>query len=110
MSENTDNANDYALAKILNERVIHIFTLVVDHGSTPDLTAVNRSYILLIDQLKQIYDRQPELQKLGNAICWRQLDNLEQAHEFVPAIEFTQLIIKAYEYRSELPSPFFSTR
>lgn len=24
--------------------------------------------------------------------------------------DFTQLIIKAYEYRSELPSPFFSTR
>lgn len=89
MSDNTDTANDYALAKFLNERVIHIFTLVVDHGSTPNLTAVNRSYIFLIDQLKQIYDRQPELQKLGNAICWRQLDNLEQAHEFVPAIEFT---------------------
>jgi DNA-binding phage protein len=24
--------------------------------------------------------------------------------------DFTQLIIKAYEYRSQLPTPFFSTR
>lgn len=89
MSEPDNKANDYALAKCLNERAITIFTLVVDHASTPDLTDVNRSYILLIEELKQIYDRQPELKKLGGAICWRVLDNLEQAHEFVPAIEFT---------------------
>lgn len=89
MSKNTDTANDYALAKILNDRVINIFTMVVDNRSTPDLSAVNRSYILMVDELKQIYDRQPELKKLGGGICWRVLDNLEQAHEFVPAIEFT---------------------
>lgn len=88
MSEENSKANDYALAKSLNERVINIFTLVIDHASTPDLTDVNRSYILLIEELKRIYDRQPELKKLGGAICWRVLDNLEQAHEFVPAIEF----------------------
>lgn len=89
MSENTDTANDYALAKILNERVINVFTLVVDHSNTPDITAVNRSYILMVDELKQIYDRQPELKKIGTAICWRILDNLELAHEVVLAIEFT---------------------
>lgn len=88
MSENTA-ANDYALAKILNERVINIFAMVIDHRSTPDPSDVNRSYVLLIDELKRIYDRQPELKKLGGGICWRVLDNLEQAHEFVPVIEFT---------------------
>ncbi|MDQ5885654.1 MAG: hypothetical protein QG628_51, partial [Patescibacteria group bacterium] len=87
MSENT-TANDYALAKILNERVLKIYTMVIDHSNTPDISSVNRSYILLIDELKRIYDRQPELKKLGGSICWRVLDNLEQAHEFVPAIEF----------------------
>ena len=89
MSTQYDAANDYALAKSLNERVINIFTLIIDHSSTPDLTAVNRSYVLLVNELKQIYARQPELQKLGGGICWRVLDNLELAHEFVPAIEFT---------------------
>lgn len=89
MSENDNSANDYALAKILNDRVINTFTMVVDHLSTPDLTDVNRSYILLIDELNKIYDRQPELKKIGLPICWRVLNNLEQAHNFVPAIEFT---------------------
>jgi len=81
VSEQNSKANDYALAKSLNERVIKIFTLVVDHASTPDLTAVNRSYVLLVHELKQIYARQPELQKIGHPICWRVLDNLEQIHE-----------------------------
>lgn len=89
MSDNVDTANDYALAKILNDRVIKIFTLVVDHSSTPDITAINRSYVLLVNELKQIYARQPELNKLGFSICWRvrALDNLEQIHE--TAIEYT---------------------
>lgn len=82
-----DAANDYALAKQLNERVIKIFTLVVDYSSTPDITAVNRSYVLLVDELKQIYTRQPELKKIGLPICWRVLGNLEQIHE--TAIEYT---------------------
>lgn len=89
MSENTDTANDYALAKALNERVINIFTMVVDHKNTPDFTDLNQSYVLLIDELKRIYDRQPELKNIRAAICWRVLDNLEQAHEVVPTIEFT---------------------
>ncbi|HEY4963406.1 MAG TPA: hypothetical protein VIH90_01790 [Candidatus Saccharimonadales bacterium] len=87
MSSNVDSANDYALAKQINDRVINIFTLVVDHASTPDLTAVNRSYVLLVNELQQIYARQPELQKVGYPICWRVLDNLEQIHE--TAVEYT---------------------
>lgn len=88
MSENTDTANDYALARLLNERVLKIYTMVIDHRNTPDISNVNRSYIFLIDELRRIYDRQPKLKELGGGICWRVLDNLEQAHEFVPAIEF----------------------
>lgn len=89
MSDNDNSANDYALAKLLNERVINIFTMVVDNRNTPDFTAVNRSYILMVDELKRIYDRQPELKKIGTPICWRVLENLEQAHEVVLSIEFT---------------------
>lgn len=89
MNNNDNSANDYALAKLLNERVINIFTMVVNNRNTPDLTAVNRSYILIGDELKRIYDRQPELKKIGTPICWRVLENLEQAHEVVLPIEFT---------------------
>lgn len=81
MSENTDAANDYALANILNERVINIFKLVVGYKSTPDTKAVNRSYVLLGHELQQIYDRQPALKEIRMPICWRVIDNLEQIHE-----------------------------
>ena len=81
MSENTDTANDYALAKILNERVISIFSLLADHRDIPNTTGVNRSYVLLADELKQIYARQTELQKIGQPICWQVMDNLELFHE-----------------------------
>lgn len=94
MSEQNSKANDYALAKTLNERAISIFTLVVSHASIPDLTAVNRSYVLLVHGLKQIYARQPELQKIGYPICWRVLDNLEQIHE--TAVEYTVATVEDY--------------
>lgn len=81
MSENTDNSNDYALAKLLNEREIQIFSLLADHGNLPDTTDVNRSYVLLAEELKEIYARQPELQKVGQPICWQVMSNLELFHE-----------------------------
>ena len=86
MSENTA-ANDYALAKILNERAIRIFTLVVDHKSTPDTKAINRSYVLLAHELQQIYARQPALKEIPLPICWRVIDNLETIHE--TAVDYT---------------------
>lgn len=81
MSENTDNANDYALAKLLNEYEISIFSLLADHGNLPDTTDVNRSYVLLAEELKKIYAGQPELKKVGQPICWQVMSNLELFHE-----------------------------
>jgi hypothetical protein len=81
MSENTDNANDYALAKLLNECEIKIFCLLADHGNLPDTTDVNRSYVLLAEELKKIYARQTELKKVGQPICWQVMSNLELFHE-----------------------------
>jgi len=81
MSENTATINDYALARLLNERVINIFTLLANHRDIPDTTDVNRSYVLLADELKLIYARQPELQNIGEPICWRVMSNLELFHE-----------------------------
>lgn len=81
MSDNTDTANDYALAKLLNEYEIKIFSLLADHGNLPDTTDVNRSYVLLAEELKEIYARQPELKKVGQPICWQVMSNLELFHE-----------------------------
>ncbi len=76
-----DRANDYALARLLNEYVIRIFTLLADYGDIPDTYDVNSSYVLLANELKQIYGRQPELQKIGQPICWQVMNNLEMFHE-----------------------------
>lgn len=81
MSENTNNGNDYALARLLNERVIHIFTLMDTQNDLPDYSALNRSYVLLREELIQIYARQPELQNAGGGICWRVMHNIETFHE-----------------------------
>lgn len=76
-----DPANDYALAKLLNEYAIKIFTSLDVTGSIPDYSDLNRSYIFIVDELKEIYARQPELQKIGSSICWQVIDNLELFHE-----------------------------
>lgn len=81
MSENTDNANDYALARLLNERVIAIFKQMDTERDLPDYSALNRSYVLIREELKQIYDRQPELQNVGGSICWKVMQNIELFHE-----------------------------
>lgn len=73
-------ANDYALAKHLNERAIGLFSLVADHNNTPDISAINRSYILIVDELKKLYSREPELEQINEHICWKTFDRLEYIH------------------------------
>lgn len=79
MSEQKSNANDYALAKYLNERVIAMFALVADNFNKdlPDLTDINRSYVLLVAELKKLYDRNPELSSIRDNICWRTFGTLD---------------------------------
>lgn len=69
--------NDFALAKYLNDRAIALFEMVADHNNTPDVTDINKSYILIVDELKKLYARNPELEKIGETICWRNFDRLE---------------------------------
>lgn len=90
-----NRANDYALARLLNEYVIRIFTLLAAYRDIPDTYDVNSSYVLLANELKQIYARQPELQKIGEPICWQVMNNLEMFHENIGeyktlAFEYTQ--------------------
>lgn len=92
-NKQNDPANDYALARLLNEYVIKIFALLDTHRDIPDTTDVNRSYVLLTDELKQMYARQPELAKIGQPICWQVMDNIELFHENIG--EYKTL---AYEY------------
>lgn len=73
MGQENSTANDYALAKILNERVSSIFAFVADHRNAdlPDLSDINRSYALLVNELQTLYARHEKLSNIGENICWR---------------------------------------
>lgn len=79
MSEQKSDTNDYALAKYLNDRVVAIFALVADnfHNDLPDLTDINRSYVLLVAELKKLYSRNSELSSIRENICWRTFDTID---------------------------------
>lgn len=79
MSQENSTANDYALAKILNERVSSIFAFVADHRSAdlPDLTDINRSYVLLVNELQTLYARHEKLSSIGENICWRTFKSID---------------------------------
>ena len=79
MSEQKSNANDYALAKHLNERIVSMFALVADNfnNDLPDLTDINRSYVLLVNEVKKLYERNPELSSIKDNICWRTFSTID---------------------------------
>lgn len=77
LSEARSKSNDFAIAHYLNNLAIGLFEMVVDHNNLPDTNAVNRSYILISNELKRIYARNPELQAIKESICWQAFDRLE---------------------------------
>ena len=79
MSDQNDKANDYALAKYLNERVVAMFALVADNfnNDIPDLTDINRSYVLMVAEIKKLYERNSELSAIRENICWRTFGTLD---------------------------------
>lgn len=77
LSEARSKSNDFAIAHYLNNLAIGLFEMVVNHNSLPDTTAVNRSYILISNELKRLYARNPELKAISESICWQSFDRLE---------------------------------
>lgn len=70
--------NDFALAYHLNKFAIGLFEMVANNlNGLPDTTAINRSYILLVNELKKLYARNIELEKISENICWQSFDRLE---------------------------------
>lgn len=79
----TSQANDYALAKAMNESVYSTFVIVwmadgagvSEHKNIDDL---NSAYILLTHELAQIYTRNPELEAIKPKPLWRQFEVLKK--------------------------------
>ena len=76
--------NDFALAYHLNKFAIGLFEMVANNlNGLPDTTAINRSYILLVNELKKLYARNTELDKISENICWQSFDRLEHIEDDV---------------------------
>jgi hypothetical protein len=75
-------ANDYAVAKALNELIKGIMVQVyagvgVDISKDKDIDGLNRAHILLTQELETIYSRCPELQSITPEPIWRRYDLLK---------------------------------
>ena len=74
----TLRANDFAVAKSLNERVITIFDMSARNDTRSlDITAINRSYVLLVNSLRKIYARNDELSAIEQKPIWEYFDIIE---------------------------------
>ena len=74
----TLRANDFAVAKALNERVTTIFDMLARNNTRSlDITAINRSYVLLVNSLKKIYVRNDELSAIEQKPIWEYFDIIE---------------------------------
>ncbi len=79
-------ANDFALAKALNERVTNIVSMITSaykyhtfEIAGLDILDLNKSYILLVNELKKLYERNDELASISSSPPWKYFDVLEGA-------------------------------
>lgn len=84
MSENERTTNEFAIAKTLNESVMEILNLVNEASrdgfiEVIDITQLNRAYVLLVTQLKVLYNRNLLLFKIEPKPIWRNFDVLDGA-------------------------------
>lgn len=81
LKEPNRKANDFAIAYHLNSLAISFIEMITDERTNnrplPNIKAINRSYILITNELKQLYSRNPELESIEENICWKAFDRLE---------------------------------
>jgi hypothetical protein len=72
-------ANDFAVAKALNSNVVAMILAVcmADTFGMPedhDIKELNRVYVLLVNELQKLYDRNPELAAIKPEPIWQRFD------------------------------------
>lgn len=76
-------ANDYAVAKDLNDKIYSLMistVMIVGYELNqigPEVTKLNRAYILLAAELQEVYERNPELSSISPEPIWKQFDMLK---------------------------------
>ena len=81
VKKNTVSPNEYAVAKALNEQIAALIVMIViaDNAGLPEnyeIKDLNRSYVLLADELQRLYDRNPELSSIEPKPVWKHFDVL----------------------------------
>ena len=84
-SSKLSQANDYAVAKALNDLVNGVMAFMYVAGAhemskDQQLEEINRAYILLTHELENIYARNPELLALKPDPIWRRFDVLKHSN------------------------------
>lgn len=80
------HANDYAVANAMNRQVYSTIVVVylgdaAGVSEFHEIKDLNRAYILLVNELEQIYARNPELQAIKPEPFWKRFDVLKNYTE-----------------------------
>lgn len=83
-SQDRDKANDYAVAQHLNDRADIMVSLVYDaikqayNGlARPDITKINKAYVLIVEEMKILTNRSPQLRAIEAKAIWQRFDTLK---------------------------------
>lgn len=78
------NDNDYPVARVLNNVVLSIVALVrkaeeMDLPEDYKIEELNRTYVLLVHELENLYDQNPKLSEIKPEPFWKRFDVLKAA-------------------------------
>jgi len=77
-------SNDYAVALALNDCVLGIFSAIENYQTIGPLKEfdpleLNRAYVLLVDELEELYARNPKLADIKPEPIWKQFEMLKNS-------------------------------
>lgn len=85
-SNKPSQANDYAVAKELNKYALSLlgifnFYQLIGPNKDFDTKEINRLYVLLVEELRELYDRNPKLSEIIPEPIWRSIDYIYSAYD-----------------------------
>lgn len=81
-ANSSTNSNDFALARLLNNTLLAIITFVrkaeeMDLPEDYEIDELNRAYVLLVNELENLYKQNPKLAEIKPEPFWKRFDVLK---------------------------------
>lgn len=81
-ANSSTNTNDFVLAKLLNNTLLTIITFIrkaeeMDLPEDYEIDELNRAYVLLVNELENLYEHNPKLAEIRPEPFWKQFDVLK---------------------------------